>query len=236
MKTTILLVLLPLFFLVSGVSAQDSTSNWKLKSEMELATRYIWRGLSFSKSPCIQPLVELSKGGFFVSTWGSYTISPEKFQEVDLNIGYSFKSLTLTLSDYFSPIDTGSTPNKYFDYDRKTTCHNYDLQLTYSNIAGSELTIMLSAMIYGAERYKLNTIPTYIELSYNAHLAACTVRPFCGFTTHKGYYADKAAFVNCGLSVSREIQISDRFKMPTKTSLIFNPDKQDVFLIFSLSF
>jgi len=235
MKTILLFIILALFCLSSKAKAQDSTANWKLHSELDIASRYIWRGSSFSKSPCFQPFVEFTKGGFFVNTWGSYTFAAEKFQEADISIGYNFKHATLMLSDYFSPIDTGATANTYFDYKRSSTRHNYDLQLSFNEIAGSQLCILFSTIIYGYEEYDYKSYSTYIELSYNAKTENYTIKPFLGLTPMDGYYASKFAFINCGMTIGKEIQISDRYKIPVKTSLVFNPDKQDVFLAVVLS-
>ena len=80
-------ILLLLVFTASinfnAFSQEDEKSGWDASVGTDLVSRYIWRGLASSKTPALQPYLEVSNGGFAIGTWASYTIGQEIIQEIE---------------------------------------------------------------------------------------------------------------------------------------------------------
>jgi len=52
-----------------------------------------------------------------------------------------------------------------------------------------------------------------------------------------GFYGNKASgVINFGLKVSKSIQISDKFALPVQASIITNPEAENIFMVFGISF
>jgi len=219
------------------VSANDST-NVKLSVGTDLVSHYVWRGLLLSNSPSIQPSIGVTYKGFSLSSWASYSFSPSAFQEVDFNFSYTIGKITIGVNDYFNPNDSMGIKNDYFNYSRNTALHAFEPFITFYEIAGTPLTATAGLFAYGNDRDEdgKNLYSSYVELNYADNINDYGLNFFGGATLGKGYYADKPAIVNLGVSISKEIKVIDGFTIPCKGSFIVNPNAQNVFLVFTITF
>ena len=84
---------------------------------LDLVSTYVWRGTKLSGAS-IQPLLQFTKGGFSIGSWGSAGF--DGFLEMDLFARYAFNfGLTAGLTDYYFP------GTNYFNYSKDTGAHGY---------------------------------------------------------------------------------------------------------------
>lgn len=238
MKTIVKIVII-LFMLSASVIANASdTTNVKLSVGADLVSHYVWRGMMLSNSPSIQPSMSVSYNGLSLGSWASYSVNSAAFQEVDLYLTYSHESLTIGVNDYYNPIDSIGVNDRYFYYGKKISLHSIEPFITVSNIGGTPISATGAFFVYGNDRDDngKNLFSSYVELSYFTNLYDYGLAIFGGATLNKGYYAEKPAIVNLGISLSKELNISEGFSVPLKGSFIVNPNTQNVYLVLGLSF
>ena len=209
-----------------------------IDARADIVSRYIWRGMNLSTSPAIQPNIEFNIGNFCLGSWGSYTFSSEPYQEVDLYLSYSFNSITLTINNYFVPVDSISFNNNYFNWNKNTTPHALEAMVSIDNIFNSSLSFSSATILYGNDldgdgnKY----FSTYFELNHALNIGDNEVSSFLGLTPFESLYAEGFSVTNIGLSVSRKVQLSDHVSLPFYGSFIINPNSENAYLVFGLSF
>ena len=204
----------------------------------DFMSRYVWRGQDFGHSPSIQPTLNYSTaGGFEIGYWGAFSTTAIQYQEVDLYLSYTIKDVvSIGITDYFFPVGNPTTPEtKYFEFDKDSTGHIMEANFSFNGTEKFPIYVSLNYNFYGAD--KDNSF--YAELGYEGACKDYEYSVFTGFTTGKGIYlpdgSDEFAFVNLGLSVSKEIQITEKFALPVMSSLIINPKTENIFLVFGFS-
>ena len=250
---------------VTSTGAQNLTLNEKSPFSVgaDLVSRYIWRGLNLGgPSPSIQPGIDCSFGSgshsFSVGAWGAYSVSGiQTGQEADLYLSYTLKDmLCLTVTDYFFP-DESSGMHNYFNYHKGQTGHVFEAAVGFSGTENIPICIMFAMNIFGddAVKYKEENevlvetnqivMSKYLELGYSIEKAGVGFDLFAGACldnpeTEKGeptgfYGQEKAGIINLGMTVSKNLMISESFQLPVFGSLIFNPEADKVFMVFGIS-
>ncbi len=204
-------------------------SQLQFNGGVDVVSRYVWRGLDFGKSPSVQPWVEGDFKGYKLGVWGAYKTAGAGWQETDIYLSKSFKYVTFSIFDYYSYVDT--LKGTFFNYNKNKTAHMLEGQVLLSGEEVIPLKLLLSWFFYGAAPDN----SFYIEGSYTKALSNGSLDLFLGFTPHSGYYADKAALVNLGCRYNRNIDITDKFSIPLKLSLIMNPDQEQFYLVAGFS-
>ena len=224
---------------------EDSTvTNSTLNIGADLTTRYIWRGLNFSKNTAaIQPSIEYYFKGLSIGTWGSYSLGEVGTQEVDIYASFTFlnNKLTFGLTDYFFPDEINSNPVKYFSYENPQTGHVFEASLQYNGTEKLPLTLLVATNFYGNDKElknnNNNNYSTYLELGYSFKIANIDANAFVGgVLSESNYYATKKAeATNVGLSFKKEIALTQNYVTKINSTFIFNPNTEQVFLVFILS-
>ncbi len=218
-------------------SRAQENSRVDLQAGLDVVSRYVWRGLQFSDAPNFQPYATISYGGLSLTGFGSYATS-KSYAEIDWTIAYSLHGLTLSVVDFYNEEEDLSM-NDYFDWKRATTVHLVETSLTWElPVEKFPLVATVSTLVYGAD---LNSngnqnLSTYFELLYPFSIKDYSLSAFVGATGNKGYYAEKAAFVNTGISLVRPVEVTDRFAFDLNMSFIVNPRAEDAFFIVGLTF
>ncbi|MBK9356630.1 MAG: hypothetical protein IPN08_04425 [Bacteroidales bacterium] len=234
-----------MLFLPGKATAQIETS---FNSKVDLMSHYIWRGKNLGgSSPSIQPTLEYNLGGITLGTWGAFSMSDGlKVQETDLYLSYNIKDLfSVTITDYFLPVDT-IVNNNYFEYNEDKTSHLLELSASFDGTEKIPFTLLAAVNFWGADALKSDgkkQFSTYFELGYNGTCKEVDYNIFLGFTPNSpdqekgesGFYGPYAGVVNCGITASKEIQITDKFSLPVTTSFIVNPQAENVFLVVGIS-
>lgn len=217
-------MLIGFVLIVSFVNINAQKSSTSFDAGTDLVSNYIWRGTKFGTGPALQPWVEFSAGNFAVGSWGSFGFTDNEAAEADLYLSYGFDfGLSIGLTDYYYP---GSD---YFDYSTATGSHGFEANLGYE-IAGLSL---------GAN-YMLNEAPgagtaggdMYFELGYSIESVSLFVGAGDGWHTSTGDFA----VCNVGMSVSKELEITETFSLPLSGSIILNPETEQFYVVAGLSF
>lgn len=243
-----------LFVLITAVilispEILNAQSKVAFNSGVDLMSRYIWRGLNpGGSSPSIQPTLEMTAGSFTLGSWGAFSMSDGlTVQETDLYLSYAFREmLTFTITDYFLP-DEAISNNNYFEYNKDKTGHVLEASLSFNGTEKIPFSLLAAINLWGADARKANgdlRHSTYFELGYNGKCQETDYSVFIGFTPDNpdsdkgetGYYGPYAGVINMGITVNREITVTDKFCLPVSTSFIINPQAENIFLVFGISF
>ena len=209
----------------------------------DVVSSYIWRGLVSDLKPNIQPSVALGIGNFEAGIWGSSNFD-NTYREVDYWLAYSYKSFTLTFNDYcWSPyLDKG----KYFNWNNSSTCHYLELQLDWEGPEKFPVKCTAATFIHGLDKKfndddtlkggdLKNNYSTYFEVSYPFQLKNTEINVFAGGTPAEGFYADKAALINVGISAKKQLAITEQYSLPLTGSLVVNPHEEQVYFVFMIT-
>ncbi len=200
----------------NSLLAQKSSGNWSVGAD--ILNRWNWRGIDFGNSPVVQPVIEYAYKGFAIGAWGNYSLSTTNTTEADLYASYNFDfGLRLDFTDFYSPIEPGNIGN-YFAYD---TAHIFE-------IGGIQTIGNLNLSAY----YFLNVDDDlYFEVSYDFD----DVNVFLG--AGNNYFTTDGNFMitNLGISLTKEIKMTEKFSLPLIGKVIFNPDTEQVYIIFGIT-
>lgn len=208
---------------LGSVSAQEESGS-SFDAGADLVSNYIWRGTKFGTGPAVQPFVEFSAGNLTVGSWGSFGFTDNEAAEADLYLSYGFDfGLSLGLTDYYYP---GSD---YFDLSDSIGSHGFEVNLGYE-IGG--LSIGANYMINEAGSAGTAGGDMYFELGYSFDSFGVFVGGGDGWHTSDGEFA----VCNIGISTSKDIKITDSYSLPISGSAIWNPEKQQYYLVVGVSF
>ena len=218
------IISLALFVGFINLNAQEEEASSSFDAGADIVSNYIWRGSKFGTGPAIQPYVEFSTGNLAIGSWGSFGITDNESPEADLYLSYGFDfGLSVGITDYYFP---GSN---YFDYSTESGSHGFEVNLGYET-GGFSL---------GAN-YMLNEAPgagtaggdMYFELGYSFETVSLFVGGGDGWHTTTGDFA----LTNIGLSVSKELEISETFSLPLSGAVILNPETEQFYVVVGVSF
>jgi hypothetical protein len=201
---------------------EDNGRESRLVMGAGLVSSYIWRGLRQGTGPHIQPFLEFSAGPFSAGAWG--TIDLNGYEEADLWFAFDLPGgFSLGMQDYYLP----ELP--YFNLSASDGSHAFELNLDWEsdNIWLSANCILNEAGGVGSYGRDL-----YIE----AGLALEHLSIFMG--AGNGWHTEEGGFniCNLGLETAGEIHITERFVLPVMAQLVFNPDREQLFVVAGIVF
>jgi hypothetical protein len=245
MKKT--LTFLVVTFLSSSLFAQtEAPKESPLRLGADIVSRYVWRGLNIGgQTPHIQPSLKIvsEKYGLEFGSWASYSFNGN-LTETDLFLNYSpISALTFTINDYFLPSDWSA--QKYFEWNKDSTTHTVEGAISFNGTEKIPFTLLFAMNLYGLDyRNGDNKIvySKYIELGYSKDIRNTSFKAFAGACLDMpedgtvGYYGQKKhGFINVGITVKKEIPISEKFSLPISASIITNPEAENIFFVFAIS-
>lgn len=241
----------------------DAQDKLEVHGKADFVSDYIWRGFDQNQGFAVQPSLTLGYKGFSLNAWGSSPVSnfAEKTtpKEFDINLGYAYKGLTLTISDYW----WGGKKQPYGYYEKSgfegnvDGGHHFEGTVAYNFGEKFPLTLSWSTWFAGADALKIKDLEkgdskrcfsTYINASYNISLPAeITLTPSIGFTPWEGYYShsasnaknyDNAAVTDISLKASKDVKVNDNFSIPVFVQATVAPVVDQTYLVagFSLGF
>lgn len=229
-----------------------STNNWgaKLKSSnfhlgIDLQTKYVWRGMEMmtdDASPVLFPCINYQWKGLYVYTMGGYAING-KYAEVDLGLSYSWKGLTIGLSDYYYPT-ISDKDDEYLG--GKHNGHWLEASLTYAP-EKIPLWITVSNFFAGdddvyndASGNKKQAYSTYMEVgTYYDFLDNNRLSLAVGMTPCKSCYTNyqkKFAVCNLDLKYTYSVQFKNGWTLPLSAEYIYNPAFDKSYMNFVANF
>lgn len=215
----------------SSVFAQsDTIPAVTISTNVDLLSRYIWRGQDYGHAPSIQPGISATWKDFTLGAWGAYTITGSGGQETDFYLEKTIGHFTFSMLDYWSFDDTTSLD--FFNYNRETTQHLLEAQVLFSG--GEKLPFNLLASYLFPVGDPSQSI--YLELQYLYSTAAVDMQFFAGYQAKGEYYASKPAFVNVGCTAIRTMKVTESWSIPLSLSLIVNPSGKSTYLVAGITF
>lgn len=201
--------------------------------QVDLANRWIWRGVSYSEAPLLQPSLGYSNNKLNVLIWGSYPFERRAYNEIDFTLEYQLTSnLKIGITDYFGINDSIGAKHEFFNLKRKTTMHMLDAYFVYFPFRRIPFSVLYSLWFWGADR-KAATLDqnysSYVELKYEKEFSLFTAGGFAGMTLWDGFYANKAALVNLGIGLTKKIT-AGFFSVPIKVEFVVNPEIQNTYI------
>jgi hypothetical protein len=168
---------------------------------------------------------------------------------------YFFPDETVSRNKYF---------NYNMDWDKintgeeDQTGHVVEAALSFNGTDNIPVSFMFAMNIWGADSRKYTeeagvmvpedkiVMSKYMELGYSTDVKGVAVDVFAGMTLDnpeigkgepEGFYGQRAAgIINLGFSLSKELKITDNYSLPIFGSLITNPEAQNIFMVFGVSF
>lgn len=206
------------------VSAQNDSLSVQLKVNVDVVSRYIWRGCDYFNSPAIQPDMEaVYKNKIGIGAWGSISVAQQPVQESDIFVFANIGHFSFYIYDYFYMNQYAD--NHYFNYNSKQTGHTLSTDVSYTISDKIPLTLLASYNFWGNDTLH----SSYVELSYS--FKKQPIKLFCGATFDKGWYGNGTGVVNTGIQFSRSLKITDHFDLPIDLQCIINPQKENIFLV-----
>ena len=135
-----------------------------------------------------------------------------------MSYGFDF-GLSVGLTDYFFPSYEGEQP-EYFDYD------NHTLE---ANVSYEASGFSVSANMYLDDNTDNDL---YVELGYDFG----PVSIFIGGGNESYTEDTDFAICNIGITGKKDIKITDSFTVPVYASFIVNPDIEQTYMVFGMSF
>ena len=182
----------------------------------DIMSRYVWRGAGYSNGPSIQPYMSYATGDFEIGFWGAYA-NDGFTDELDLYASYAIGPVGLTITNYVFPDNTTNTvaPVEYWAAE-----------------GGWEGTVGLELGPIGL------TYATFFD-SGDTYIAAGTSLGGVDLTLGMGdgqYTLDNDFGLHeISLGYGKDIMITEDFSLPASGSLIYNPDADQMYLVFGIS-
>ncbi len=220
MKRTILSLAAAMICMASFSQESESATESNFGVSSDVVSRYVWRGTQFSSSPAIQPGLSYSAGGFSAGAWGSYSFD-NSGSECDLYAGYDFEfGLGIIVTDYFFPTMYNAEESLYNGYFEKDK-HTFEVGLTYE----------VGSFSFGAYKYLNQLEDMYVEAAYTYKNA----KLFVGAGDQ--LYTNNTEFnvCNVGLTVSKEVALTESWKVAPFASFVVNPNKEEAFLVVGIT-
>ncbi len=230
--------------LSSHVVAQEK---FTVSGKADFVSDYIWRGMDQNSGFSVQPSLTLSWYGVSLNCWGSQSLTKWEdggAKEFDINLSYSIKGFTVTVSDYW-----WSGVNKPYGHYRNSHYFEGTLAYSFADLCPKfPLAISWSTMFAGADRdtnpvtgelYGKLRGSTYVNFSCPVALPAdITLTPALSFTPWKGMYHNKAAITDISLKANKDIKITDNFSIPLFAQVIVAPQFDRTYIVagFTLGF
>ncbi|MCB9017043.1 MAG: hypothetical protein H6544_00355 [Prevotellaceae bacterium] len=213
--------------------ADTTTSKVEFSAGADLVSSYVWRG-SRVTGASFQPSVGVSYAGFSLGAWGSSNFD-NTINEVDWTLGYGVGGFSVGVTDYFGPYVDAEAPKYFADkshileatvgFDFGSVCEKFPLSIVWNTNFLNDLDEAED------ERYS-----TYVELGYPVSVGDVQLAFAVGLTTWDGMYSDGLNVVNLSITGSKEIKVTDSFSLPVFSQVILNPDTENIYMVFGLSF
>jgi len=216
----LLIIALGISYFIPVYSQEGSDS--KVDAGFDLYSNYIWRGSKFGSGPVIQPSIKYTGDWLTIGTWGSFDFTD--YQEADLYFSFSLpRGFRLGMTDYYFP------GLRYTDYSEVSGSHAFEITTEY---AGRNFSLAASYIINKAGGAGSFGGDKYFEAGYTFKFFKIFFGAGDGWHTYDPETGrSRFAVCNMGLGASKTIKVSDSFIIPIVCQLIFNPEKDQMFLV-----
>jgi hypothetical protein len=138
------------------------------------------------------------------------------------------------------------------------TGHVLEAAVSFNGTEKLPVTLMFAMNLWGADSQKYKEVSgilvpenkivmsKYLELGYSTDVSGVAVDVFAGMTFDnpkiekgepEGFYGQRSAgIINLGFSLAKELKITDHYSLPVFGSIITNPEAENIFMVFGVSF
>ena len=228
------------FASISIATAQDEveaelSTDVEVEAELsaDVVNQYIWRGQDLGHVS-IQPSLELGYKGLSLAAWGNVGLSDANdTKEIDLTASYTIGGFTIGVTDYWTDEGDG----RYFLYDSHRTSHLFEANAGYdfgvvsvnwfTNFAGND----------GVGKSGDRAYSSYLQVAAPFQLGGLDWTATLGLVPYATttYNTDGFAVVAAGVRASKEIPITEHFKLPLFAEIVTNPHDQKAYFVFGLT-
>lgn len=232
--------------LTPAAPAEDGIS---VNTSVDLYNRYVWRGLDIANAPSIQPSISVVHGSLELGTWAAYTLSNEASEadEIDFWLSHTHTfsnsiSITALVTDYYYP-NAGISLSNFNNHDAfiddtipDPGAHTIEIGMSISGLEFFPGTFSGFLNVYNDAGSN-----TYFQIDYPFTANETSLNFFFGIAggskDNAGYYGtDDFDVINLGVTVVREIKVSDSFSLPLEVSLVINPNAEISHIQTGISF
>lgn len=229
-----ILIFLLVFCSISCNSLAAQSADSVLFAKLDIAPRWIWRGVVYSNSPTFQPSLGFDNNKFSAYIWSSYSFNAHEYSEIDFVIEYKLLPvLKFGFTDYFGIADSVKTEQNLSNFNHASTSHLLDLYFEYMPLKRIPIYLTWSTWFWGADKdgdTGKQNYSSYAEIKYVKPIGQTLLFTFIGATPWRGFYAKQAAVVNFGFGVMRSFRLTNRITLPVKTEFVINPYKASAYL------
>lgn len=243
MRIRLLVFALVALMVAPRLSAQEPSSVQQghgvspFSLDLELVSRYVWRGLEFGEGATFFPKLAYTHGDFTAYALGCTGLTGD-YKEVNLALQYRLRDLTMTLANSYATTHAG-LDDQYLDLSPKTTRHSLDLRLMYEP---SKLPFWFfgSCFVYGNDKLSdgAQAYSSYLEVGYRkSFLPHQTFSVALGATPNKSFYtryAHTAALVNITLQYAVGLRLG-KINLPVSVAYTLNPQREKSYVYLSLT-
>lgn len=202
----------------------------------DFVSSYIWRGQDLG-STAVQPTFGVGYKGLSLSAWGSYgLVNPADTKEFDLTLAYTIGGLNIGVSDYW--FTTGGDPDgRYFRYNAHGTNHVFEANIGYDFGVASLQWFTNFAGNDGVNKEGDRAYSSYVEATVPFTLGGVDWAATAGvvpFATDF-YGTTGAAVTNLSLKATKEVKVTDTFRLPVFGQVVANPCSQKAYMVLGVS-
>lgn len=205
----------------------------------DFVSSYIWRGQDLG-STAVQPTFGVGYKGLSLTAWGSYgLVNPADTKEFDLTLAYTIGGLNIGVTDYwFNQVTSGGDPDgRYFRYNAHGTNHVFEANIGYDFGVASLQWFTNFAGNDGVNKDDKRAYSSYVEATVPFALGGVDWAATAGvvpFATDF-YGTTGAAVTNLSLKASKEVKVTDTFRLPVFGQVVANPCSQKAYMVLGVS-
>ncbi len=226
-------ILILLLILSTSAFSQDK---FTVSPNIDLVSRYVWRGIDVASTPSAQPYIIFSYTNFNIGLWGAYTLSNQTASSDEIGTWLSYNlelgrvNIAPIITDYYYP----NAGKSFFNFDAVTGAHLLEAGLI---IGANDIPIMLAGYYNFYNKAGNNT---YIELTYNTKINDINFNIFFGASGGSKenslfYNTENFNVLNIGIKATKDILFSKDVTMPVFVSFIVNPRIEKAYLVAGLT-
>lgn len=208
--------------LVTGRVTGQAENKFHLTPALDIYSSYVWRGTLLGKGPAFQPSIVFTTGGFVAGVWGSFDFNG--YQEADPYVIYRFPfGLKIGLTDYFYPA------LKFSDFSAESGSHAFEINTGYTF---KQFFLNANYIVNKAGGAGSAGDDLYFEAGYGSDILSVTLGAGDGWHTSTGNFN----LCHIAIGAVRRISITDRFSLPLTGQVIFNPEREKLYVVAGISF
>lgn len=168
---------------------------------------------------------------------------------------YFFPDETVGRNKYFN---YNMDWDKINSADKDQTGHVVEAAISFNGTDNIPVSVMFAMNIWGADSRKYKeeagvmvpqdkiVMSKYLELGYSTNVKDVALDAFLGMSLNNpkidkgepaGFYGQESwGVINLGFTLSKEIKITDNYSLPVFGSLVTNPEAENIYMVFGLSF